>query len=73
MKQKIPKGLLNQAEYARKMNISKQRMHYLVIEGDLMTKRVGKRLLLVNNSYNDDLIKERCCGRGNYNHISYNY
>jgi hypothetical protein len=73
MKQKIPKGLLNQTEFARKHNISKQRVNQIIKDGELVTKMVYNRLYVCDNKFNSDRIRELCCGKGNYNHISYNY
>jgi hypothetical protein len=69
----VVKKLYNQAEYARKTGISKQRMHQILEGGDFLTEFIGERLMIVDCKYNEDLVREKCCGTGNFRHESYNY
>ena len=58
--------LLNQTEFAALHGISKQRVNQLIKAGELMTRKVGAKVLIVDNKFNGYVVKDLCSGTGNW-------
>ena len=60
-------NVLNQSDFAALHGIKRQRVGQLIKQGELMTQFIGKRVYLINNKFNADVLNDFCHGQGNWN------
>jgi hypothetical protein len=60
-------NLLNQAQLAILHNKSRQRIAQIIKSGELLTRKVGNRTLVIDCKFNHDTISRLTMGSGHWN------